>query len=127
MDTYKEKMQFELPQTVAALNDLDAFMRKLGEKLHHEKLKDGEDITALIKAADIKIPGFLKDTPITYSDNNNHKHEGNNSKKIILAGKPEKDIHPVEKRIFCVHFGKRIEVCLDCGWLYCMIIIIITY
>lgn len=128
MDTYKEKTQLELPQTVEALNELDAFMRQLGEKFHHEKFKDGEDIMAQIKAANIKIPGFLKDLPITYSDHNKQKHEITNSKKIILTGKPPKDIHSeMERRIFCVHFGRRIEICLYCGWLWCEIIVIITY
>ena len=70
----------------------------------------------------MKKPALFGDEKITYTV---HDEKDKNWKKLVIVTRPEKEYaDPVARKIFCVKIG-RVTACLECGWLWCSVVIYI--
>jgi len=112
----------DLSSSLSVTNEFAHFVREVEEKLHAAKLKPGEDLEPLIEKAGVKIPEWLRDSGMTYeSPATEMTKYGTGGLVIVTPGDPR----IVEIRVFCVCFPKwHVCVCLECGWIWCRIVVI---
>ena len=97
------------------------FMHELHERLGDRELKPGEDLKERAAALDIRVPDFLGGKPLIY-EMHDHKEERIEGRAIVLV-RPSNVKNPVSRRkIICGSWG-RVTVCLECGWIWCKIVI----
>jgi len=104
------------------MEEIEKFLHSLSNKLDKKKLKNGADIASYIKTYKLKKPALFGDEKITYTV---HDEKDKNWKKLVIVTRPEKEYaDPVARKIFCVKIG-RVTACLECGWLWCSVVIYI--
>jgi hypothetical protein len=107
--------------SLANVADLEKFMHELHERLGDRELKPGEDLKERATALDIKVPEFLHGNPLRY-EKHEHKDEHVDGRAIVIV-RPSHITNPVSRlRILCGSWG-RVTVCLECGWIWCKIVI----
>ncbi|HLN07048.1 MAG TPA: hypothetical protein VK217_12270 [Acidimicrobiales bacterium] len=110
-----------LHTSLANVADLEDFIHELHERLGERNLKHGDDLSALASEVDLEVPGFLGKEPLTYEvhDRSHHDIEG----RALVLVRPSGITNPVaELKIFCGRWG-RYTICLECGWIWCKIVI----
>jgi hypothetical protein len=101
--------------------DLEDFIHELHERLGDRDLKDGDDLSALASEVDLEVPDFLNGEPLIYEvhDHRQHDLEG----RALVLVRPSGITNPVaELKIYCHRWG-RFRICLECGWIWCKIVI----
>ena len=117
-------MEYEsdaLSVSLANVADLENFMHELHERLGDRELRDGDDLTALASGLDIRVPAFLAGEPLVcvVHDHTEHGIEG----RALVLVRPSGVTNPVaELKIICGRW-KRYTICLECGWIWCKIVI----
>lgn len=110
-----------LHMSLANVADLEDFMHELHERLGDRELKRGDDLTARASELDIRVPEFLSGEPLVYEvhDHKEHDIEG----RALVLVRPSGVTNPVaERKIICGRWGKY-TICLECGWIWCRIVI----
>lgn len=110
-----------LHTSLANVADLAEFMHQLHAHLGDHELKRGEDLKERAAALKIRVPDFLASKPLIY-EVHDHKEEAIDGRAIVLV-RPGDSKTPVSKRkIICGSWG-RYTICLECGWIWCQIVI----
>lgn len=110
-----------LSMSLANVADLEDFMHELHERLGDRELKHGDDLTARASDLGVRIPGFLAGKPLVY-EVHDHKEHGIEGRALVLV-RPSGETNPVaELKIFCGRWN-RYTICLECGWIWCRIVI----
>lgn len=117
----QESGNTDLAGCLSATSELAQFMRDAETKLRGMKLSAGQELEPALEKAGVKIPNFLRGSGITHET---HSEEfakaGPNNLVIVTAGDPT----VVDIRVFCICSKRwRICVCLECGWIWCRIVI----
>ena|ERR1700730_2422485 len=103
-------------------HELEKFLHELIEPLVKRRPKLGEDVTHYAEQLGLKIPAALKGIPIEWAGAPGSDGEtapaGQQTLTLVRPGLPE----AVGFTIGCVRI-RRWTVCLECGWLYCRIVI----
>jgi hypothetical protein len=101
------------------VHELETFLHSVIGPLAKQKLKTGEDIRPHIKKMGLKVPASLESLPITWGgeDINGAKDE-QQTITLIRPGSPE----ALGFTIGCITI-RGLRICLECGWLYCRIVI----
>lgn len=110
-----------LHTSLATVADLEDFIHKLHERLGDRDLKHGDDLSALASELNLDVPAVLREEPLIYEvhDRRHHDLEG----RALVLVRPSGITNPVaELKIFCGRWG-RYKVCLECGWIWCKIVI----
>jgi len=110
-----------LHQSLANVADLESFIHELHHRLADRELKHGDDLSALASEVDLQVPAFLAEEPLIYEvhDRGHHDVEG----RAIVLVRPSGIENPVaEMKIYCHRWG-RFNICLECGWIWCKIVI----
>ncbi len=110
-----------LSVSLANVADLEDFMHQLHERLGDRKLRPGDDLIARAADLGIRVAEFLAGEPLVYQvhDHKEHDIEG----RALVLVRPSGITNPVaELKIFCVQRG-RYTICLECGWIWCRIVI----
>jgi hypothetical protein len=111
--------------SLANVADLEEFMHELHERLGDSELKHGDDLTARASELNVRVPEFLAGEPMIYEvhDQKSHRIEG----RAIVLVRPSGITDPVtELKIFCGRW-RRYKICLECGWIWCKIVIYGTF
>lgn len=111
--------------SLSNIHELENFVYELESQLGNTKLKQGEDLYLHAAKLKLKVPDFLEGIKITY-DKGEHS-EANEENRLILVrpSRHEEDPGTIQKiRLFCVRVGSNVKVCLECGWIFCRIVII---
>jgi hypothetical protein len=96
-------------------------MHELHERLGDDELDPGEDLTERAEKLNIRVPQFLAGKPFVHVLHD-HDDEAIEGRAIVLV-RPSGITNPVSKRkIICGSWG-RVTVCLECGWIWCKIVI----
>jgi hypothetical protein len=101
--------------------DLEEFIHELHERLGDRELRPGEDLKERAAELNIRVPEFLEGDPFVY-EVHDHDEETIEGRALVLV-RPSGITDPVSKRkIICGSWG-RVTVCLECGWIWCKIVI----
>jgi hypothetical protein len=107
--------------SLANVADLEDFMHELHERLGDRELKQGADLTAQASHLGIRVPEFLAGEPLVY-EVHNHKERGMEGRALVLV-RPSGITNPVvEIKVLCGRW-RRYTICLECGWIWCRIVI----
>lgn len=115
----------DLLDSVADLQDIQKFMEALGKRVSDQRFKVGQDISRNLEGAGIKIPKALREAPLVFESHESHKPRGR--RQLVLITPPPKGTAAAARiRLICISTtirGHDVWICLECGWLYCMIVI----
>lgn len=115
----------DLLDSVADLQDIQKFMEALGKSVSDQRFKVGQDISRNLEGAGIKIPKALRQAPLVFESHENNKPRGR--RRLVLITPPPKGTTAAARiRLVCISAtirGRRVVICLECGWLFCMIVI----
>jgi hypothetical protein len=114
-----------LLQSLSNMRRFEKFIHDLDKKLSKVELKEGEDLVVLASELKVKIPEFLEGATITYQRHAETGKRFGKSEPLVFINPPHGRQHPgpLAVRLFCIRVGKNIRVCLECGWLWCKIVI----
>lgn len=107
--------------SLANVADLAEFMHQLHAHLGDQELKPGEDLKERAVALKIPVPKFLEGNPLTY-EVHEHKQEAIDGRAIVLVRPGDAKNAISRRKIICGSWG-RYTVCLECGWIWCQIVI----
>ena len=110
-----------LGMSLANVADLEDFMHELHERLGDRDLDRGEDLTARASELGIRVPELLAGEPLVYEvhDHEEHSIEG----RALVLVRPSGITNPVARfKVLCGRWG-RYTICLECGWIWCRIVI----
>jgi hypothetical protein len=101
---------------------LETFFHDFISQLVKRRPKAGEDVTRYVNELGLKVPSAIDGTPITWGNGTESElvSEGEEIQTLVLVrpGNPQ----AVGLTIGCIRVG-RFSVCLECGWIYCRIVI----
>ncbi len=102
------------------VKELEDFFFELLGTLATKKLRHGEDVMPYAEKSKIRIPDTLRGAELTWDSKHEFEAEFGDSNAIVLVrpGRPQ----ALGFTIGCIRWG-RFKVCLECGWLYCRIVI----
>lgn len=102
------------------VRELEAFLLKLLESPGAHKLRHGENVLAHCEKTHVPVPDSLRGVEITWDTETEFGKEFADGPPLVLVqpGRPD----ALGLTIGCVRFG-RFKVCLECGWLWCRIVI----
>jgi hypothetical protein len=99
--------------------ELETFLHSVIGPLAKQKLKTGEDIRPHIEKMGLKVPASLEGLPITWSGEDIDGAKGEQQTiTLVRPGSPE----ALGFTIGCISI-RGVKICLECGWLYCRIVI----
>ena len=116
MATVKPKLDSILEN----VQELEEFLHALIPTLDEQKLRQGDDVLPYAKALKLKIPESLRGLDVTWETDHSHSHDrrGGESMSLVRPGHPD----AVGLVIKCVKIRKW-RFCLECGWLWCRIVV----
>ena len=111
-----------LSTTLSNFAELENFLFSIAYDLHNNKreFKAGQDISSFLEKNKITIPESLKGEPIEWLgiDANHSNERKTNSISVVRPGNPL----ALGFTIGCIRI-RSWRICLECGWLYCRIVI----
>ena len=116
MTTAKNK----LDRVLEDANELEDFLYALLPALDEKKLRQGDDVLRHAKDLKLKIPGPLRGLDVTWETDHSHSHRKSGGEAVVFVRSGHADA--VGLVIKCVRIGKW-RVCLECGWIWCRIVI----
>lgn len=108
-----------LDDLFADTQELESFLHTFLEKLPSD-LTPGEDVTRYAKKFGLKMPAALKGETIEWDGHAAHDAARAAKDTLVLARPGQADA--VGLVIKCVKV-KKWKFCLECGWLYCRIVV----
>lgn len=102
------------------VRELEMFLHNLFESLDPKKLRHGENLLPHCEKSRVQIPDFLRGIDMTWDTDTAFEPEFGDRPALVLVrpGRPE----ILGLTIGCIRFG-RFKVCLECGWIWCRIVI----
>jgi hypothetical protein len=99
---------------------LEAFLFALMPLLAQQELYDGEDVLAFARERGMRVPNFLEGEVMLWQGGGTAEADEAEGEALVFvrAG----DVTAVGLTIGCIKW-RRFRVCLECGWLYCRIVI----
>jgi hypothetical protein len=110
-----------LHTSLAHVADLAEFMHELHARLGDHELRPGEDLKERAVALKIHVPDFLAGKPLTY-EVHDHKEETLDGRAIVIVRPGDSKNAVSRRKIICASWG-RYQICLECGWIWCQIVI----
>jgi hypothetical protein len=110
----------DLDISLQTVKDLESFMHEFLERLPADELDDGEDLMPHIERVGLEIPRFLEAGELTYAGAPCKLDRKIDEPPLVLArpGHPQ----AIGLVIRCVYW-RGWRICLECGWLYCRIVL----
>ncbi len=100
------------------VHEIETFLHSVIAPLAKQKLKTGEDIRPHIEKMELKVPPSLEGLPITWGGEESSGAKGEQTIILVRPGSPE----ALGFTIGCITI-RGVKFCLECGWLYCRIVI----
>ncbi len=122
MATKKTDPDTRLLSSLGDLREIEEFLHHLLGDVSTRRLKPGTDLLPHAERMKLAVPAALRGLPIVWDGGVKIDDEdlGDDPPiSIVRPGNPA----ALGFTIGCVRIGKRVKVCLECGWLYCKIVI----
>jgi hypothetical protein len=115
MATAKNK----LDRMLGDAQELETFLYALLPSLDEQKLRQGDDVLGYAKKMKLKVPEALRGTEVTWDpDHSESPLKHGDILTFVRPGHPD----AVGLVIKCVRAGKW-KFCLECGWIWCRIVV----
>lgn len=101
------------------VHELETFLHRVIGPLAKQKLKSGEDIRPHIEKMGLKVPATLESLPITWGGEDTNGPKG--EQQVLTLVRPGSS-EALGFTIGCITI-RGVRICLECGWLYCRIVI----
>lgn len=118
MAAANSQLDLSLEQTYELQSFLHAFMGRL----EAGKLKPGQDLTPLVKEFGLEMPVLLRGEPIIWEGHTTPHLAAHDRNAPVLAFVSPGHAGAIGLVIGCIHIG-RWTACLECGWIWCRIVI----
>lgn len=119
--TTQESSNDRLLNSLRDVRELENFLHELLRALPERKLRHGDDVTAHARELGIDVPEFLSGEEITWDTQSRFESEfGGAADQLVLVRPGQPDA--LGLTIGCIRW-RRFKICLECGWLYCRIVI----
>jgi hypothetical protein len=105
------------------LNDtreFEDFFHALLPALAAKKLRHGDDVLPYARELKLKIPASIRGMDITWEADHSHPAHKRASETLVLVRPGHADA--VGLTVGCVRVGKW-KICLECGWIWCRIVV----
>ena len=103
------------------VQELETFLHRLLGGLTQQDIRHGEDVSAQAKEMGIEVPELLSGMELTWDTKHEFERELGDQEPLVLVRPGHPDA--LGFTIGCIRISRRIKVCLECGWLYCKIVI----
>lgn len=102
------------------VRELETFLHELLEEVSSEKLRPGESLLPHIERLGLHVPDSMQGAEITWDPVREAATEREGSPPLVLVrpGHPE----ALGFTVGCIKIW-NVRVCLECGWLWCRIVI----
>lgn len=110
-----------LSSSLSDIRELEVFLHELLQSLPERKLRHGDDVLSHAKELGLAIPSFFEGEELTWDTQNRFEEEfGGPADQLVLVrpGNPT----ALGLTLGCIRW-RRWKICLECGWLYCRIVI----
>lgn len=108
--------------SLTELRELEAFLFALLPAAVEARPKQGADLLPFAKEQKLSVPASLQGLDITWDGGarlNDDDLGDAPPLSFVRPGNPE----ALGLTIGCIRLGRRVKVCLECGWFYCKIVI----
>ncbi len=102
-------------------HELETFFHEFIMHVARQRPRPGADVTKYSRKLGVAVPGVLKGAKITWAHHGDADAAGEDGPGILVFTRPGQP-EALGFTIGCVKVG-RYKVCLECGWLYCRIVI----
>lgn len=99
-------------------HELESFLHEFIHAVTSRHPKPGEDVTRYADELELTIPEVLRGAPIIWGAAEGAQKSG--LQTIVLLGPGNHEA--IGLTIGCIHI-RSIQICLECGWFYCRIVI----
>jgi hypothetical protein len=117
------KTEERLLDSLRDVRELETFLHDLLGNLTLRGIETarGEDLMRYVKVLGLSVPEAIRDMAVTWDTHHGLAEAGPGKESSLVLVKPG---HPdaLGLTIGCVRVG-RFKICLECGWLYCRIVI----
>jgi hypothetical protein len=103
-------------------HELEAFLHPFLEQLPQQQLKLGEDVTRYAEQFGLELPATLKGAAITWAGQGEGAEHGEAAREQTLVLAQPGHADAIGLTIKCVTI-KGVKFCLECGWIYCRIVV----
>jgi hypothetical protein len=115
----------QLDKSLEQMHELQTFLFSFLERLEAQKLKPGQDLTPLVKEFGLELPAMLRGEPIIWEGHTTpHFAAHGNAPVLSLVCPGHAGIIGIV--LGCISVG-RWHVCLECGWIWCRIVVTRTF
>jgi hypothetical protein len=114
--TAKNKLDRLLEDT----HELEAFLHALLPALDEQKLRQGDDVLGYARKMKLRIPESLRATEVTWETDHSDVPTNRGGESLSFAQPGHAGA--IGLVIRCVRIGKW-RVCLECGWIWCRIVV----
>jgi hypothetical protein len=111
-----------LSESLKSTHQLESFFHDFISHVQRHHPKSGEDVTKYVREVHTAVPDVIKGVPITWAPAEEHDAARDEGAQQTLVFVRPGAADALGFTIGCVRVG-RVKVCLECGWLYCRIVI----
>jgi hypothetical protein len=118
----KTDNEARLAGSLGELRELETFLYALLPAVTQSRPKQGADLLPYIKSQKLKVPASLQGLEITWDGRARITDDDLGVLapiSFVRPGNPD----AVGLTIGCIRIGRKIKICLECGWFYCKIVI----
>lgn len=104
------------------VREVEEFLHTLLVDLAGRRPKKGQDVMPHVKRLELTVPEALRGLDITWDGGARLDDDDLGDRdpiSIVRPGNP----NALGLTIGCIRIGRRVKVCLECGWFYCKIVI----
>src|SRR4051794_34075221 len=118
---YMAKATDRLDNTLQDAREIEHFLHSLLPALDERELRQGEDVLRHAKRLKLSIPEVLRGEDVTWeTDHSSYGKGGKGGDTLVIATSGQPDA--VGLVIKCVNI-KKWRFCLECGFLWCRIVV----
>jgi hypothetical protein len=113
----------QLDQSFEQMYELQSFLFSFVGRLEADKLKPGQDLTPLVKEFGFELPSLLRGESLIWEGHTTPHFAAHGGDTPVLAFTRPGHADAVSNIVLgCIHVG-RWTVCLECGWIWCRIVV----
>ncbi len=113
------KAKPKLDRVLQDVSELEDFLHALLPALDEQKLHQGDDVLRYAKALKLKIPESLRGMEVTWETDHSDAQRKRGETLVLTQSGHAGALGLVIK---CVRVGKW-RICLECGWIWCRIVV----
>lgn len=108
--------------SLTEVRELEQFLFALLPAAIEARPRQGADLLPLVKERKLSVPESLKGLDLTWDGGARLTDDDLGDAPLISLVRPGNP-EALGLTIGCIRLGRRVKICLECGWFYCKIVI----